>query len=126
MRDMTPGLSATLPESGKVRVARHTSIDRVRVSLYPLFRLYGRNRRFFSLRLRCSGSRRWVRMVLHIATDGAYGFHRDELQTLDDAGHLDWGFVAYPPIAPLIGRLDLTSSPRQGSFLQPSRPIDEQ
>jgi hypothetical protein len=48
-----------------------------------------------------------ARMVLHIATDGQYGFHRDELQTLDDARHLDWGFVAYPPITPLIGRLEL-------------------
>jgi Dolichyl-phosphate-mannose-protein mannosyltransferase len=46
-------------------------------------------------------------MVLHIATNGQYGFHRDELQTLDDARHLDWGFVAYPPITPLIGRLEL-------------------
>jgi hypothetical protein len=48
-----------------------------------------------------------ARMVLHVATNGQYGFHRDELQTLDDARHLDWGFVAYPPIAPLIGRLEL-------------------
>ena len=48
-----------------------------------------------------------VRLALHIATNGQYGFHRDELQTLDDARHLDWGFVAYPPITPLIGRLEL-------------------
>jgi hypothetical protein len=48
-----------------------------------------------------------ARLVLHIATNGQYGFHRDELQTLDDARHLDWGFVAYPPITPLIGRLEL-------------------
>jgi Dolichyl-phosphate-mannose-protein mannosyltransferase len=46
--------------------------------------------------------------AVHIATNGQYGFHRDELQTLDDARHLDWGFVAYPPITPLIGRLELT------------------
>lgn len=46
-------------------------------------------------------------LVLHVATNGQYGFHRDELQTLDDARHLDWGFVAYPPITPLIGRLEL-------------------
>jgi 4-amino-4-deoxy-L-arabinose transferase-like glycosyltransferase len=45
--------------------------------------------------------------VLHVATNGQYGFHRDELQTLDDARHLDWGFVAYPPITPLIGRIEL-------------------
>src|SRR5229473_1615859 len=48
-----------------------------------------------------------ARFVLHVATNGRYGFHRDELQTLDDARHLDWGFVAYPPITPLIGRLEL-------------------
>jgi hypothetical protein len=48
-----------------------------------------------------------VRLILHIATNSQYGFHRDELQTLDDARHLDWGFVAYPPITPLIGRLEL-------------------
>lgn len=48
-----------------------------------------------------------ARLVLHIATNNQYGFHRDELQTLDDARHLDWGFVAYPPVTPLIGRFEL-------------------
>ena len=38
--------------------------------------------------------------VLHLATNGRYGFHRDELQFLSDARHLDWGFVAYPPLTP--------------------------
>src|SRR5882724_597496 len=46
-------------------------------------------------------------VAVHTATNGQYGFHRDELQTLDDARHLDWGFVAYPPVTPLIGRLEL-------------------
>ena len=45
--------------------------------------------------------------LLHVATNNHYGYHRDELQTLDDARHLDWGFVEYPPITPLIGRLEL-------------------
>src|SRR6516225_8455785 len=49
-----------------------------------------------------------VRLAFHVATNGQYGFHRDELQTLDDARHLDWGFVVYPPITPLIGRLELS------------------
>lgn len=48
-----------------------------------------------------------LRLLLHIATNNQYGFHRDELQTLDDARHLDFGFVAYPPITPLVGRLEL-------------------
>ncbi|HZU43723.1 MAG TPA: glycosyltransferase family 39 protein [Terriglobales bacterium] len=45
--------------------------------------------------------------LAHVLTNSQYGFHRDELQTVDDARHLDWGFVAYPLIAPLIGRLEL-------------------
>lgn len=45
--------------------------------------------------------------ALHIATNGAYGFHRDELQVLDDARHMAWGFVAYPPLAPAIERISM-------------------
>jgi len=48
-----------------------------------------------------------ARVVLHCLSNGQYGFHRDELQTLDDARHMDWGFVAYPPVTPLVGRLEL-------------------
>jgi 4-amino-4-deoxy-L-arabinose transferase-like glycosyltransferase len=46
-------------------------------------------------------------VILHVATNGRYGFHRDELQVLDDARHLDWGFVAYPPMTPFIERIGL-------------------
>ena len=46
--------------------------------------------------------------LLHIATNGRYGFHRDELQFLSDARHLDWGFVAYPPFTPLVERISLS------------------
>jgi len=45
--------------------------------------------------------------LFHILTNGRYGFHRDELQTLSDALHLDWGFVAYPPFTPFIERVGL-------------------
>ena len=38
--------------------------------------------------------------LVHLLTNGRYGFHRDELQTLSDARHMDWGFVAYPPVTP--------------------------
>ena len=44
---------------------------------------------------------------MHIATNGRYGFHRDELQFLSDARHLDWGFVSYPPLTPFIERFGL-------------------
>lgn len=46
-------------------------------------------------------------VVLHVATNGRYGVHRDELQVLDDARHMDWGFVAYPPMTPFIERVAL-------------------
>src|ERR1700732_217789 len=48
-----------------------------------------------------------VVVILHVVTNGRYGFHRDELQVLDDARHLDWGFVAYPPVTPFIERIGL-------------------
>jgi 4-amino-4-deoxy-L-arabinose transferase-like glycosyltransferase len=49
-----------------------------------------------------------VMVALHLATNGRYGFHRDELQVIDDARHFDWGFVAYPPMTPLIEHIGLT------------------
>jgi hypothetical protein len=45
--------------------------------------------------------------VVHLLTNGRYGFHRDELQVLSDALHLDWGFVAYPPLTPFLERIGL-------------------
>jgi hypothetical protein len=47
-------------------------------------------------------------LILQQLFGGRYGFHRDELATLDDARHLAWGYVAYPPITPLFGRVSLT------------------
>lgn len=46
--------------------------------------------------------------LAHVATNGRYGFHRDELQFLSDAHHLDWGFVAYPPLTPFIQHIGLS------------------
>ena len=46
--------------------------------------------------------------IAHILTNGRYGFHRDELQTLSDAMHMDWGFVAYPPFTPFVERIGLS------------------
>jgi 4-amino-4-deoxy-L-arabinose transferase-like glycosyltransferase len=40
--------------------------------------------------------------LLHLFTNNRYGFHRDELQFLSDAQHLDWGFVPYPPLTPFL------------------------
>jgi 4-amino-4-deoxy-L-arabinose transferase-like glycosyltransferase len=46
-------------------------------------------------------------MIIHAVFNGRYGVHRDELQVLDDARHLAWGFVAYPPFTPFIERIAL-------------------
>jgi Dolichyl-phosphate-mannose-protein mannosyltransferase len=46
-----------------------------------------------------------LRLLLHTLTNGQYGFHRDELATLDDARHLAWGYVAYPPLTPFVARI---------------------
>ena len=46
--------------------------------------------------------------LLHVLTNSRYGFHRDELQFLSDARHLDWGFVSYPPFTPFVERISLS------------------
>lgn len=48
-----------------------------------------------------------LKLVFHLCTNGQYGFHRDELATLDDARQLAWGYVAYPPLTPFLGRMAL-------------------
>jgi 4-amino-4-deoxy-L-arabinose transferase-like glycosyltransferase len=45
--------------------------------------------------------------LIHMLTNGRYGFHRDESQFLSDARHMDWGFVAYPPFTPFVERIGL-------------------
>ena len=46
-------------------------------------------------------------IAVHVITGSQYGFQRDELATLEDARHLAWGYVAYPPVTPFFGRLSL-------------------
>lgn len=48
-----------------------------------------------------------ARLLLHLSTNDQYGFHRDELAVLDDAGHLAWGYVAYPPLVPALARASM-------------------
>jgi len=47
------------------------------------------------------------KFLLHLLTNNQYGFHRDELATLDDARFLAWGYVAYPPLTPFLARIQL-------------------
>lgn len=44
-------------------------------------------------------------VLLHALTNNHYGFHRDELATVDDARYLAWGYVAYPPLTPFIAHI---------------------
>ena len=46
-------------------------------------------------------------VVVHVATGARYGFDRDELMLLEDARHLAWGYVAYPPMTAFFGRVAL-------------------
>ncbi|MBI3166627.1 MAG: glycosyltransferase family 39 protein [Chloroflexi bacterium] len=48
-----------------------------------------------------------AKLILHLLTNHNYGFHRDELANLHDARNLAWGFVAYPPLAPFFGSIEL-------------------
>src|SRR5512135_1592823 len=49
-----------------------------------------------------------ARILLQIFTNGQYGFHQDELVTLDIASrHLAWGYVAWPPVTPFLARVAL-------------------
>jgi hypothetical protein len=46
-------------------------------------------------------------VILHLVLGNRYGIHRDELATLEDARHLAWGYPAYPPVTPFLGRISL-------------------
>jgi 4-amino-4-deoxy-L-arabinose transferase-like glycosyltransferase len=48
-----------------------------------------------------------VNFVMHVLLNDRYGFHRDELPLLEDARHLAWGYVAYPPVTPFLMRVGL-------------------
>jgi Dolichyl-phosphate-mannose-protein mannosyltransferase len=52
----------------------------------------------------------WIALgtvVVHVATGWRYGFDRDELMALEDARHLAWGYVQYPPMTAFLGRVAL-------------------
>ena len=46
-----------------------------------------------------------ARLLLHLFANVNYGYHRDELAVWDDARHLVWGYVAYPPLTPFLAHV---------------------
>lgn len=45
-------------------------------------------------------------IALHLATNGNPGFHTDELYYLDCGRHPAFGYVDFPPVVPLLARLE--------------------
>lgn len=45
-------------------------------------------------------------IALHLATNGTLGFHTDELYYLDSGRHPAFGYVDFPPIVPLLARVE--------------------
>ncbi len=45
-----------------------------------------------------------IKLLIHLFTNGQYGYFRDELYYLAASQHLDWGYVDFPPMVALITR----------------------
>lgn len=48
-----------------------------------------------------------LKLAIHAALSGRYGYFRDELYFLDCGRHLDWGYVDHAPMIGLVARLAL-------------------
>ena len=48
-----------------------------------------------------------IKLVIHLFTNGQYGYFRDELYHLAGSEHLDWGYVDFAPLIALIAKLSL-------------------
>ena len=46
-----------------------------------------------------------IKLILQLIGNRNYGFHRDELLHLSVSEHLDWGFMEFPPLIGVFGKL---------------------
>jgi 4-amino-4-deoxy-L-arabinose transferase-like glycosyltransferase len=46
-----------------------------------------------------------ILIILHCLTNNQYGFHRDELNFIEDGRHLAWGYVDCPPFTPFVAHV---------------------
>ncbi|WP_298501899.1 glycosyltransferase family 39 protein [uncultured Maribacter sp.] len=46
-----------------------------------------------------------VKFIIQLLGNRNYGFHRDELLHLSVSEHLDWGFMEFPPLIAVIGKI---------------------
>src|SRR5438067_11158157 len=53
-----------------------------------------------------------AKLAVTMVVADRYGWHRDELYYLASSRHLSLGYVDYPPITPLLARLDQLIFPR--------------
>src|SRR5512135_512597 len=44
-------------------------------------------------------------IILHCLVNNQYGFHRDELNFIEDGRHLAWGYVDCPPFTPFVAHI---------------------
>ena len=44
-------------------------------------------------------------IILHCLTNNQYGFHRDELNFIEDGRHLAWGYIDCQPFTPFVGHI---------------------
>ena len=46
-----------------------------------------------------------IKLIIQLMGNGNYGYHRDELLHLSASEHLDWGYMEFPPLIGLIGKI---------------------
>jgi hypothetical protein len=50
----------------------------------------------------------FLNLLIHLLTNGQYGFHRDELYIIDCSKHLAFGYIDMPPLTPFFAKLTIS------------------